>query len=234
MRGRGEFDGACGYSLHFWCGAGAGVEEREEFGCGGFVEADEKVDVGVDAGDREVVVEPEEQDFVEAGAEELVKAGGDAVAVDAPGLFEHGGEGLEGGSPVVGAAKAADAKLALGRGDGEVFERPEESGVEGAVERLAREVVGEAFDEMLGRPVEQRVDAHEVAVESLAGDAGGGSELAELGGDVVVAVFVHELEKGGFATDEKARREVFIAARIVHEGEFVGPEKKLFVLIHLL
>lgn len=89
------------------------MKEGEELGGGGFVEADEEVDVGVDAGDGEIVVEPEKQDFVELGAEKLVKAGDDLVAVEAPWLGEHGLERSEGGGPVIGAAKAADAKFAL-------------------------------------------------------------------------------------------------------------------------
>lgn len=64
------------------------MEKLEKFGGGGLVEADEEVDVGVDAGDGEVVVQPEEEDFLELGAEETVEAGGDLVAVKLPGLFE--------------------------------------------------------------------------------------------------------------------------------------------------
>ncbi len=60
----------------------------EEAGGGGFVEADEEGDVGVDAGDGEVVVQPEEEDFLELGAEETVEAGGDLIAVKLPGFFE--------------------------------------------------------------------------------------------------------------------------------------------------
>lgn len=130
------------------------MEEGEELGGGGFVETDEEVDVGVDAGDGEIVVEPEKQDFVELGAEELVKAGDDLVAVEAPWLGEQGLERGEGGGPVIGAAKAADAKFALDRRDGEVFESPKEGGVERVVEGFAGEVVGEAVDEIFGRPVE--------------------------------------------------------------------------------
>lgn len=148
------------------------MKEGEELGGGGFVEADEEVDVGVDAGDGEIVVEPEKQDFVELGAEELVKAGDDLVAVEAPRLGEQGLERSEGGGPVIGAAKAADAKFALDRRDGEVFKSPKEGGVERVVEGFAGEVVGEAVDEIFRRPVKQGIDAHEIAIESLAGDAG--------------------------------------------------------------
>jgi len=203
----------------------------EELGGGGFVETDEEVDVGVDAGDGEVVVEPEEQDFVELGAEEAVKAGGDLVAVDLPGFGEHGLERGEGGGPVISAAKAAYAEFALDGGDGEVFENPEKGGVERAVEGLGREVGGEAVDEVFGRPVEQGVDAHKIAVESLAGNASGAGEFAEFGGDVIVAVSVHKFEKSGLATNEEARREIFVAARVVNEGELVVLKEKLFVLL---
>lgn len=80
------------------------------------------------------------------------------------------------------------------------------------MEGFGGKVFIEAIDEMFGRPVEQGIDAHEVAIESLAGDVGGGGELAELGGNVVVAVFVHEFEKSGLAADEEARRKFFVAA----------------------
>lgn len=130
------------------------MEKLEKFGGGGFVEADKEGNVSVDASNGEIIVEPEEEDFLELGAEKAVEAGSDGVAINLPGLGEQGEDGLEGGSPKVGVAKAADAKFALRGGDSEIFERPEKGGVEGVVERFGGKVFVEAVDEMFGRPVE--------------------------------------------------------------------------------
>lgn len=60
------------------------MKKLEKFGGGGFVEADKEGNVSVDASNGEIIVEPEEEDFLELGAEKAVEAGGDGVAINLP------------------------------------------------------------------------------------------------------------------------------------------------------